>query len=68
VYDSVLKTTGPAAVVYFIFIIFIGGFFLINLVLAVVEVTYIKTVLAVEVELEEEQALEVGNTWCYRDI
>jgi voltage-gated sodium channel type IV alpha len=37
VYDATLMATGPVSVLYFLFIIFLGSFFVINLVLAVVE-------------------------------
>lgn len=40
VYNNVLYSTGSASILFFIFVIFIGSFFVLNLVLAVVAVNY----------------------------
>lgn len=40
IYNSVIATKGPWYVFYFVFVIFLGPFYLINLVLAVVSLSY----------------------------
>jgi hypothetical protein len=56
-----MKTTGPASIIYFVLVIFIGAFFVINIVLAVVESTYTDSVLEQdqgEKEQERERACD----------
>lgn len=50
VYGKVLGACGAFYIVYFLFIIFFGSFYLINLVLAVVAISYEQEVLSPQEE------------------
>lgn len=50
---QILSTVGPWTVIFFVFVVFFGSFYLVNLMLAVVAMSY---------EEEAESAGKVGNT------
>ena len=54
-YQSVLRTAGPWHILFFLLIIFLGSFYLVNLILAIVAMSYDE--LQKKAEEEEEQAL-----------
>lgn len=53
IYDGVLQSTGWFAIFYFIVVIFLGGYYVINLILAVVTMAYAETKAEVEEEVAE---------------
>jgi hypothetical protein len=55
VYGPVLMSTGELSVVYFLFVIFLGSFFVLNLVLAVVEGAFEQTQKIEEKEIAEHE-------------
>jgi voltage-gated sodium channel type II alpha len=54
-YQTVLRTAGPWHILFFLLIIFLGSFYLVNLILAIVAMSYDE--LQKKAEEEEEQAL-----------
>ncbi|RXG71709.1 Sodium channel protein para [Armadillidium vulgare] len=54
-YQLVLRTAGPWHIVFFVFIIFLGSYYLVNLILAIVAMSYDQ--LQKKAEEEEEAAL-----------
>ena len=53
----VLRTAGPWHIIFFLVIIFLGSFYLVNLILAIVAMSYDELQKKAE---EEEEALRVG--------
>ena len=53
-YQSVLRTVGPWHIIFFLVIIFLGSFYLVNLILAIVAMSYDE--LQKKAEEEEEAA------------
>ena len=53
IYDGVMQSAGWYTVFYFILIIFLGGYYVINLILAVVTMAYAETKAEVEEEVAE---------------
>ena len=53
--QSVLRTVGPWHIIFFLVIIFLGSFYLVNLILAIVAMSYDE--LQKKAEEEEEAAL-----------
>ena len=70
-YQMVLRTAGPWHIIFFLVIIFLGSFYLVNLILAIVAMSYDELQKKAEEEEEaamlEEEALRVGYpyTWLY---
>lgn len=62
VYDRVLMSVGPLYVFYFILIIFLGAFYLINLVLAVVATKYADVADEISKEAEDAPAAALAST------
>ena len=60
---QVIATKGPWYVFYFLFVIFLGPFYLINLVLAVVSLSYEQETAALQ-----DQVLRVSDILCTMDI
>ena len=64
-----LRTAGPWHIIFFLLIIFLGSFYLVNLILAIVAMSYDELQKKAEEEEEaallEEEALRVG---CYRVV
>lgn len=60
---QVIATKGPWYVFYFLFVIFLGPFYLINLVLAVVSLSYEQETAALQ-----DQVLRVSEILCVIDI
>ena len=64
-----LRTAGPWHIIFFLLIIFLGSFYLVNLILAIVAMSYDELQKKAEEEEEaallEEEALRVG---CHRDV
>jgi len=62
-YQSVLRTAGPWHIIFFLVIIFLGSFYLVNLILAIVAMSYDELQKKAEEEeeamLAEEEALRV---------
>ena len=60
----VLRTAGPWHIIFFLVIIFLGSFYLVNLILAIVAMSYDELQKKAEEEEEaallEEEALRVG--------
>ena len=54
-YQAVLRTAGPWHIIFFLLIIFLGSFYLVNLILAIVAMSYDE--LQKKAEEEEEAAL-----------
>ena len=54
-YQGVLRTAGPWHIIFFVVIIFLGSFYLVNLILAIVAMSYDE--LQKKAEEEEEAAL-----------
>lgn len=54
-FQSVLRTAGPWHIIFFVVIIFLGSFYLVNLILAIVAMSYDE--LQKKAEEEEEAAL-----------
>ena len=78
-YQSVLRTAGPWHIIFFVVIIFLGSFYLVNLILAIVAMSYDELQKKAEEEeeaaLAEEEALRVSEasihfsddeSWCTR--
>ena len=63
-YQSVLRTAGPWHILFFLVIIFLGSFYLVNLILAIVAMSYDELQKKAEEEeeaaLQEEEALRVS--------
>ena len=63
-YQSVLRTAGPWHILFFLVIIFLGSFYLVNLILAIVAMSYDELQKKAEEEeealLAEEEALRVS--------
>ena len=63
--QSVLRTAGPWHIIFFVVIIFLGSFYLVNLILAIVAMSYDELQKKAEEEeeaaLAEEEALRVRN-------
>ena len=63
-YQSVLRTAGPWHIIFFVVIIFLGSFYLVNLILAIVAMSYDELQKKAEEEeeaaLAEEEALRVS--------
>ena len=63
-YQAVLRTAGPWHIIFFLLIIFLGSFYLVNLILAIVAMSYDELQKKAEEEEEaallEEEALRVG--------
>merc|ERR1712020_405389 len=61
IYQKVLRTMGPWHILFFVVIIFLGSFYLVNLILAIVAMSYDELQKKAEEEEEaaalEEQAL-----------
>ncbi|CAB4059328.1 SCN2A [Lepeophtheirus salmonis] len=57
-YQSVLRTAGPWHVIFFLVIIFLGSFYLVNLILAIVAMSYDELQKKAEEEEEAAQAEE----------
>ena len=68
-YQAVLRTAGPWHIIFFLLIIFLGSFYLVNLILAIVAMSYDELQKKAEEEEEaallEEEALRVG---CHRGV
>lgn len=63
-YQLVLRSAGPWHMLFFIVIIFLGSFYLVNLILAIVAMSYDELQKkAEEEELAEKQAIEVS--YCF---
>ena len=64
-YQSVLRTAGPWHIIFFVVIIFLGSFYLVNLILAIVAMSYDELQKKAEEEeeaaLAEEEALRVNS-------
>ena len=64
-YQSVLRTAGPWHIIFFVVIIFLGSFYLVNLILAIVAMSYDELQKKAEEEeeaaLAEEEALRVRH-------
>ena len=64
-YQLVLRTAGPSHMLFFIFTIFLGSFYLLNLILAIVAMSYDdlqkKAEEDEEAALIEEEAIRVSN-------
>ncbi len=58
-----IATKGPWYVFYFLFVIFLGPFYLINLVLAVVSLSYEQETAALQ-----DEVLRVSKVLCFMDI
>ena len=62
-YQMVLRTAGPWHIIFFLVIIFLGSFYLVNLILAIVAMSYDELQKKAEEEEEaaalEEEALRV---------
>ena len=67
-YQSVLRTAGPWHIIFFVVIIFLGSFYLVNLILAIVAMSYDELQKKAEEEeeaaLAEEEALRVRSSYC----
>ena len=67
-YQSVLRTAGPWHILFFLVIIFLGSFYLVNLILAIVAMSYDELQKKAEEEeealLAEEEALKVNFREC----
>lgn len=62
-YQLVLRSAGPWHMLFFIVIIFLGSFYLVNLILAIVAMSYDELQKkAEEEEAAEEEALRVSTT------
>jgi voltage-gated sodium channel type II alpha len=60
--NQVLRSAGPWHMLFFIVIIFLGSFYLVNLILAIVAMSYDELQKkAEEEEAAEEEALRVRN-------
>lgn len=63
-YQSILRTAGPWHIIFFVVIIFLGSFYLVNLILAIVAMSYDELQKKAEEEeeaaLAEEEALRVS--------
>ena len=57
-YYLTLHTSGKGYVLFYIFLVFLGSYYLINLILAVVYMAYEEEVAAVEEELQQMEAEE----------
>ncbi|KAA0200133.1 voltage gated sodium channel [Hyalella azteca] len=64
-YQQVLRAAGPWHIVFFLFIIFLGSYYLVNLILAIVAMSYDQLQKKAEEEeeaaLAEEEAIRVRN-------
>jgi voltage-gated sodium channel type II alpha len=64
-YQGVLRTAGQWHILFFLFIIFLGSFYLVNLILAIVAMSYDELQKKAEEEeeaaLAEEEALRVSQ-------
>lgn len=61
-YQLVLRSAGPWHMLFFIVIIFLGSFYLVNLILAIVAMSYDELQKkAEEEELAEKEAIKVSN-------
>lgn len=64
-YQAVLRTAGPWHILFFLVIIFLGSFYLVNLILAIVAMSYDELQKKAEEEeealLAEEEALKVSS-------
>jgi voltage-gated sodium channel type II alpha len=64
-YQAVLRTAGPWHILFFLVIIFLGSFYLVNLILAIVAMSYDelqkKAEEEEEAELKEQEALRVSG-------
>ena len=64
-YQSVLRTAGPWHIIFFVVIIFLGSFYLVNLILAIVAMSYDELQKKAEEDeeaaLAEEEALRVSS-------
>ena len=64
-YQGVLRTAGPWHIIFFVVIIFLGSFYLVNLILAIVAMSYDELQKKAEEEeeaaLAEEEALRVSH-------
>ncbi|XP_074630746.1 sodium channel protein 1 brain-like isoform X1 [Acropora palmata] len=69
IYNSVIATKGPWYIFYFFFVIFLGPFYLINLVLAVVSLSYEQETAALQDEVLRAQAFakvkRTGSTYSF---
>ncbi|XP_068681874.1 sodium channel protein 1 brain-like isoform X2 [Montipora foliosa] len=69
IYNSVIATKGPGYIVYFLFVIFLGPFYLINLVLAVVSLSYEQETAAMQDQVLRTQAFaklkRTGSTYSF---
>lgn len=67
-YQAVLRTAGPWHIIFFLLIIFLGSFYLVNLILAIVAMSYDELQKKAEEEEEaallEEEALRVSLIYC----
>jgi hypothetical protein len=67
--QSVLRTAGPWHIIFFVVIIFLGSFYLVNLILAIVAMSYDELQKKAEEEeeaaLAEEEALRVRHIFYY---
>ena len=54
-YKQVLRTAGPLHMLFFVFIIFLGSYYLLNLILAIVAMSYDELQKKAEVEEAAEQ-------------
>ena len=65
-YQGVLRTAGPWHIIFFVVIIFLGSFYLVNLILAIVAMSYDELQKKAEEEeeaaLAEEEALRVNTS------
>ena len=71
IYQKVLRTMGPWHILFFVVIIFLGSFYLVNLILAIVAMSYDELQKKAEEEEEaaaaEEEALRVSKLMsCYK--
>lgn len=63
-YQHVLQAAGPWHMLFFIVIIFLGSFYLVNLILAIVAMSYDELQKkAEEEEAAEEEAIRVSRTF-----
>ena len=68
--QSVLRTAGPWHIIFFVVIIFLGSFYLVNLILAIVAMSYDELQKKAEEEeeaaLAEEEALRVRHIFLHK--
>ncbi|GAB6018918.1 hypothetical protein CHUAL_000570 [Chamberlinius hualienensis] len=59
IYNKIISTCGPSSVIFFVFVVFFGSFYLINLMLAVVAMSYAEEAANAEEEKRENNELKI---------